>query len=247
MQRRDLLGFGLGAAAFTMGESALNHGQALAEEGKTTPYPLKACHPAEPLQALMDGNARFVAFEKRYRQAGSPRERERLMGQYWQDNCHLRGDVLANGQQPWAGIITCADSRLPTSWIFDVNPGQLFVVRSAGNTAFDDGVASMEYAVAVLGVPLIMVLGHSSCGAVAAALSDEPLTPLLSQLVEPIRTAMPTGGDVLALEQAIEKNVQASVTALTEKSDVLAQAVEANSLRIVGGVYNIRTGRVELV
>ncbi|MCY4174671.1 MAG: hypothetical protein OXF25_11590 [Cyanobacteria bacterium MAG CAR3_bin_5] len=68
----------------------------------------------------------------------------RLLARYWQDNCHLASSVLVEGQAPWAGIITCADSRAPPGWIFDANPGQLFVVRSAGNTAFDDGAASFH-------------------------------------------------------------------------------------------------------
>lgn len=114
---------------------------------------------------------------------------------------------------------------MPPSWIFDVNPGQLFVVHSAGNTAFDDGVASMEYAVANLGVPLIMVLGHSGYGAVSAALGDQPLAPLLEQLVQPIRAAIPSG--LNELEQGVEHNIRSGAAASTVKSQVLASAVEA--------------------
>lgn len=143
--------------------------------------PLRACIPeGDPLQVLLDVNAQFADFETRYRQASSGATQQRLLAQYWQDNCHLAGSVLVEGQAPWAGIVTCADSRVPPSfgsfqfWIFDVSPGRLFVVRSAGNTVFDDGVASMEYVVTNLGVSLIMVLGHSGCGAISAALGSSP-------------------------------------------------------------------------
>ncbi len=153
--------------------------------------------------------------------------------------------VLAEGQAPWAGIITCADSRVPPSWIFDVNPGQLFVVRSASNTAFDDGVASMEYAVANLGVPLIMMLGHSRCGAVSATLGDQPLTPLLEQWVQPIRAPIPSG--INELEQGVEHNTRSPAAALTVKSQLLASAMEAGTLKIYGAVYDIASSRVHLV
>jgi len=131
------------------------------------------------------------------------------------------GAVLAESQAPWAGIITCADSRGLPNWIFDVNPGQLFVVRSAGNTAFDDAVASMEYAVANLSVSLIMVLGHSCWGAVPRGLQD--------------------------LEQGVEHNARSAAESLASKSQVLARAVQAGTLKIYGAVYDIVSSRVRLV
>ena len=248
MRRRDLLNLGAGTAAFSLAELAWKRAgyPALGAEKDATREPLGACAPeGDPLQTLLDGNARFATFETRYQQASSPAARQRLLADYWQDNCHLVRSVLAEGQAPWAGIITCADSRVPPSWIFDVNPGQLFVVRSAGNTAFDDGVASMEYAVANLGVSLIMVLGHSGCGAVSAALGSQPLTPLLEQLVQPIRTAIPRG--LQDLEQGVEHNARSAAAALTVKSEVLARKVEAGALNIYGAVYDIASSRVELV
>ena len=193
----------------------------------------------------MEGNARFAALEHAYQRAPSSSARERLLGEYWQDNCHVGAADLVQGQAPWAGIITCADSRIPPSWIFDTNPGQLFVVRSAGNTAFDEGVASMEYAVANLGTPLILVLGHSSCGAVSAALGQQPLTPLLTKLVQPIRSALPQGTD--NLEQAIERNTKAAAAELTVKSALLADAVAGGSLTIRSAIFDIATSLVRLV
>ena len=248
MRRRDLLNLGAGTAAFSLAELAWQQvgRPALGAEKEATVAPLGACTPVgDPLQALLEGNARFVDFESRYQQASSQGARQRLLADYWQDNCHLVSAVLAEGQAPWAGIITCADSRVPPNWIFDVNPGQLFVVRSAGNTAFDDAVASMEYAVANLGVSLIMVLGHSGCGAVSAALGDQPLTPLLEQLVQPIRTAIPRG--VHDLVQAVEHNTRSAAESLTVKSQVLARGVAAGTLNIHGAVYDIASSRVRLV
>ena len=193
----------------------------------------------------MDGNARFAALERAYGRAQSPAARQRLLAEYWQDNCHVGAADLAQSQMPWAGIITCADSRVPPSWIFDTNPGQLFVVRSAGNTAFDEGVASMEYAVANLGTPLILVLGHSSCGAVSAALDQKPLTPLLTRLVQPIRAALPQGMD--NLEQAVEGNTKAAAAELIRKSSLLAAAVASGSLTVRSAVFDIRTSLVRLL
>ena len=127
--------------------------------------------------------------------------------------------MLVEGQAPWAGIITCADSRVPPSWIFDVSSGQLFVVRSAGSTAFDDGVASMEYAVANLGVSLIRV--------------------------QPIRASF--AGDVQDLEQGVESNARSAAGTLTLKSEVLAGGVEAGTLNIHGAVYDIASSQMRLV
>lgn len=247
MRRRDLLNLGAGTAAFSLAELAWQHvGRHAIGAEKDTAMDFRACTPeGDPLQVLLDGNARAAEFETRYRQAPSDTARQRVLAEYWKDNCHLVSTALAEGQAPWAGIITCADSRVPPSWIFDVNPGQLFVVRSAGNTAFDEGVASMEFAVASLGVSLIMVLGHSGCGAVAAALGDQPLTPLLEKLVQPIRTAVSGGGQ--DLEQGVKDNARSAAESLIAKSEVLARAVEAGTLKIHGAVYDIASSRVRLV
>ena len=105
-------------------------------------------------------------------------ERAATMANLWRENCFLSAEVISRGQAPWATILTCADSRVAPEWIFDAAPNNLFVIRSAGNTAFDEAIASMEYSVSILGCPLIMVMGHSSCGAIQAARRHAP--PLAS-------------------------------------------------------------------
>ncbi|MXY18925.1 MAG: carbonic anhydrase [Synechococcus sp. SB0676_bin_10] len=248
MGRRDLLNLGDGRRCVQPGGTGLAEGRSfcprrqegqrhgthpgLHPQGRSTADPAgwqcPACGLRGPLQ-----------------QASSEATRQHPLAQYWQDNCHLVNSVLAEGQAPWAGIITCVDSRVPPSWIFDVNPGQLFVVRSAGNTAFDDGVASVEYAVANLGVSLIMVLGHGGYGAVSAVLGSQPLTPLLEQLVQPIRASFSEG--VQDLEQGVESNTRSAAATLTLKGDVLARGVEAGPLKIHGAVYDIASSRLRLV
>jgi len=152
--------------------------------------------------------------------------------------------VLTGGQAPWAVVISCADSRVAPEWIFDAAPSDLFVIRSAGNTAFDDAVASLEYAVDHLQVPLVLVVGHSGCGAVTAALSNDPLTPLLSELVAPIRASFEPGDD---LDRAIRHNARRSAAQLSAKSDLIRQAVEQGRLTIRSSVYDIASGRVTLL
>ena len=159
----------------------------------------------------------------------------------WRHNCQPDPAALARGQRPWAAVLTCADSRVSPEWLFDLGPGELFDVRSAGNTAFHAGIASLEYAVAELDVPLILVLGHSGCGAVTAAMGDAALTPLLQELVEPIRACLQPGMD---LQAAVEANARACAAALPRESALLAEAVAAERLRITAASLDLASGRV---
>jgi carbonic anhydrase len=129
-------------------------------------------------------------------------------------------------------------------WIFACGSGELFEVRSAGNTAFDEGIASLEYAVAELAVPLILVLGHSGCGAVTAAMASDPLTPLLEELVAPIRASLRPGADLAA---AVRTNAAAAAAALPRRSALLRQAVEDGRLRLQAAYFDIGSGQVSLV
>ena len=149
---------------------------------------LKACHPAgDPLQALLAGNSRFAQVWQSTSGNLDPRARMARFAALWRRNCQSDPAALARGQRPWAAVLGCADSRVAPEWLFAAGVGELFEVRCAGNTPFAAGIASLEYAVAELEVPLILVLGHGGCGAVAAALGRDPLTPLLEELVAPIR------------------------------------------------------------
>lgn len=255
LSRRQLLGgsVGLGLAALALGgdvpeaeaaetSSRTAEAEAAAEQLARR---LSACHPGgDPLQALLAGNARFAQLWQSTSGALDPRARMARFAALWRHNCQPDPAALARGQRPWAAVLTCADSRVSPEWLFDVGPGELFDVRSAGNTAFHAGIASLEYAVAELEVPLILVLGHSGCGAVTAAMGDAPLTPLLQELVEPIRACLRPGMD---LQAAIEANARACAATLPRESALLAGAVAAGQLRIAAATLDLASGRVRIL
>jgi carbonic anhydrase len=161
--------------------------------------------------------------------------------------------ALAEGQAPLAVILGCADSRVAPELAFDQSRGQLFVLRVAGNTLNVDNLASMEYALEILGTPLIMVLGHSACGAVGAAIKvvedDAELPGHLPDLIDPIKPAVQAvrgrGGDLLA--NAIEENVRLTVARVASAGPIVSRRVGNGLVRVVGGVYDLATGKVELV
>ena len=227
--RRSLL---FGAASAT---GLLLAGGALAKEAKPPPKPQNVLSPEASLERLMKGNGRYV--EGVSRRHDFKHERE----------------ALAGGQNPYAAILSCADSRIAPEYAFDSGRGDLFVCRVAGNFATAEVVASMEYAVAVLGVPLILVLGHDSCGAVDAAIKslkdDKPLPGHMPSLVTGIAPAVKAvsqqGGDTLG--KAIRQNVVDNVANLGSATPILSAAVEQRKLKVVGGVYGLKDGRVEMV
>jgi carbonic anhydrase len=242
---------GLGLTALTLGgavpeaDAAETTAQTSEAEAEQLARSLSACHPGgDPLQALLAGNARFAQVWQSTSGNLDPRARMGRFAALWRRNCQSDPAALARGQRPWAAVLTCADSRVSPEWLFDVGPGELFDVRSAGNTAFHAGIASLEYAVAELDVPLILVLGHSGCGAVTAAMGDGPLTPLLQELVEPIRACLKPGMD---LQAAIEANARACAAALPQESALLAGAVTAGQLRIEAAALDLGSGRVRIL
>ena len=204
----------------------------------------RSCRPDDSLTALIEGNARFAAAWQAKNTATSLNERAQVMSNLWLDNCFLPASVLEDSQSPWASILSCADSRVAPEWIFDAAAGDLFVVRSAGNTPFNEGIASLEFGVAVLKTPLILVLGHSNCGAVKAAQSSNSVTPLFDQLIMPIRANLVP---VDNLENAVKNNASATAQQLSARSDVLAKAVEMGNLQIVAGYFDIASGKVSIV
>lgn len=205
---------------------------------------LQVCTPADSLARLQEGNRRFAQAWVAAAGKGTPRQRMDRLNAIWNDNCQIDPTALAKGQKPFAAILSCADSRVDPSWIFASGSGELFQVRSAGNTAFNDAIASMEYAVSVLGTPLILVMGHSACGAVKAALASNPLTPLLEDLVKPIRASINPGE---GLETVIKGNVRAAAATLVAKSAVLRSAVDAGKLTVRGSYFDIGSGAVTLL
>ena len=205
---------------------------------------LQACTPKDSLTRLMEGNARFA---QAWTSAGGRvvhAERMAILNDIWERDCHVDPVAMAQGQKPYAAILSCADSRVDPGWIFACGSGELFQVRNAGNTAFDDGIASLEYAVAVLGTALVLVMGHSGCGAVKAAMASDPLTPMLEGLVKPIRASLKSGDP---LSEAIQGNVRYAAGQLTSRSAVLKDAVAAGKLSIRSAFFDIGSGKVTLL
>jgi carbonic anhydrase len=205
---------------------------------------LQACTPKDALTRLQEGNARFAKAWTAASATGTPEQRMNQLNTIWDQNCQIDPIALAKGQKPFAAILSCADARVDPGWLFACGSGELFQVRSAGNTAFDEAIASLEYAVAVLGTPLVISLGHSACGAVKAAIATAPLTPLLEVLVKPIRANLRSGDD---LTQAIEGNARYSAAQLTARSAVLKDAVAAGKLTIRSAYFDIGSGKVTML
>jgi carbonic anhydrase len=181
---------------------------------------------------LMAGNARYIA--------GHPKARAIVP---------LR-QSLAKDQHPKVAVLTCSDSRVPPELIFDESLGDLFVVRSAGNIADAIGRGSLEYAAEHLGSTMIVVMGHTGCGAVKAACSGEKMpTPNLQAIVDQIEPAVKSAqskaqGDAL-LDASIRDNVELSAKDLLAHSDELRHMVDDGKITIVEAVYHLDSGKVE--
>lgn len=159
--------------------------------------------------------------------------------------------TATQGQHPIATVLGCSDARVPPEIVFDQKFGNLFVIRVAGNVTGTSEVASTEYGVHYLGTPLVVVLGHSACGAVKAAVEKTPLDGKLPKLVELITPAVdaakkahPSAAGAELMEAAVEENVRHQMKELTTNSDVLKKAVASKKLMVVGAIRNIKTGRV---
>jgi carbonic anhydrase len=230
----------LGAAALTAGLAAAAGlpGKALAADTPSGP-PRTTLSPAQALDRLMAANRNFVAGGTNNPSDISTRRRLEL----------------ARGQAPFAALVGCADSRVGPEHLFGAGLGELFIVRTAGNYIDDAGHGSLAYAVAALGVPLIVVLGHERCGAVDAATklvtNNEQLPPTLTRMVQPIlpavidaRASVATGGDLV--DHAIHINVRHVARRLRETTDpLLAEPLRSGRLMVVGAYYDLDTGAVE--
>jgi carbonic anhydrase len=223
--------FGLAAttaAAFAVAPRALAAPAA-------APKPENVTSPETALERLMKGNTRYV--EGVSRRHDFKHERE----------------ALSQGQNPFAAVLSCADSRIAPELCFDTSRGDVFVCRVAGNFASDDMVASFEYAVQVLNTPLIMVLGHESCGAVDAtvkSIKDGTTLPghlpaLVAALSPAVKAEQGAPGDLLA--NAIRRNVTLNVERLKTAAPILKSFADDKKINVVGGIYRLKTGRVELL
>lgn len=182
--------------------------------------------PALALQALLDGNQRFV---------------DQKLTSFSEDLAILKQNTVYK-QEPFAAVLSCADSRVPVELLFDQSIGHLFVNRVAGNIATPEIIASLEYGAAVLGTAVIMVLGHGGCGAVKAAMQGKAVPGQISSLFAPIRAAVDlAGGD---LELAIRTNAKTHARLLSVASPLLAGLIADGKLAIVAGYYDLATGKV---
>jgi carbonic anhydrase len=200
-----------------------------------TPKSANALTPDAALNELMQGNHRYVNGLTRRHDFRSERA------------------ALAAGQNPYVGILSCADSRVGPEFAFDSVRGDLFVVRVAGNFLNDENLASLEYGVAVLNTPLVMVLGHSSCGAIISTIKsiDSNITlpghlpSLVTALTPAVKAARGQPGDLVT--NATKANVNMTVERLKTATPLLSKAVEDKKLKVVGGYYNLATGAVALL
>ncbi|MEH2082300.1 MAG: carbonic anhydrase [Nostoc sp.] len=232
MERRDFLKLGM-TGAFGMMLSASDllwrvEQAKAAEIPSTSPESLS---PDAALQKLIEGNQRFIQHHPQY-----------------PDQSELRLQEVAQAQHPFATILSCADSRVPAEIVFDQGIGDIFDVRIAGNIATHEAIGSIEYAVVLLGSPLLMVMGHERCGAVTAAVQNQSLLGDISTFVKAIKPAVKKVKDQPgdAVENAVVANVQYQIERL-KQSKLLTEQVESGKLKIVGGRYDLDTGRVTII
>ena len=189
---------------------------------------------ADAYRILVEGNKRFVQNVKAQRN---------LLAQMLE---------TSEGQFPFAVILSCIDSRVPTELVFDQGIGDIFSIRVAGNIINEDILGSMEYGCKVAGAKIVIVLGHTKCGAVTAACNNVELgniTPLLKKIkpaVELIKINEKPMEDNLIEEVAVQ-NVKLSISQIRKESAILAEMEEAGEIEIVGALYSVSTGEVEFI
>jgi carbonic anhydrase len=198
-----------------------------------TPQMQEAKTPEAALKRLQEGNARFVAGQALH--------------------CDLLEQVRSTSRQqaPFAVVLGCIDSRVPPELIFDQNIGDMFVARVAGNIASTDIIGSLEFATALAGAKLIVVMGHSECGAVKGAIDDAKLGSLTGVLQQ-IRPALakldykgvPTSKDKALVQRVAEQNAKDAAAQLTSRSDAMAGLVREGKLKIVYAMHDVATGKV---
>lgn len=158
-----------------------------------------------------------------------------------------RRDDLTAGQDPYAIILSCADSRVVPELAFDAGLGELFVVRVAGNVANSSSIASIEYAVAHIGTPVIVVLGHQSCGAVTAAVAGGDNGYNLNHLLSHIGPAVHASGEGAQVNDVVRKNAEMTAEELQNRSTIIRNAVSDGKLQILPAYYNLDSGKVDFL
>jgi carbonic anhydrase len=190
----------------------------------------------ESLRLFKDGNARYA--EGKPQHPHQDRERRAL--------------TAGQGQHPLAAVLTCSDSRVPPEIIFDQGIGDIFVIRVPGNISAPDEIGSIEYAVDHLATPLVVVLGHTQCGAVTAVVDDAKLPPNIAALLEPIKPAVakarednPEATQDVLLNAASKENVWQSIADMLRQSPIIREKVKDGGVRVVGAIYEIDSGQVQ--
>jgi carbonic anhydrase len=185
--------------------------------------------PDQALEKLLEGNHRFV-------------------------NGHMTSDAedlailkqrTVEKQEPFAAVLSCADSRVPVELIFDQTIGHVFVTRVAGNVATTEIIASLEYGAAVLGTSLILVMGHANCGAVKAAIAGKEVPGQISALYLPLRPAVDQAGSDLTA--AIKANARIQAKLLSESSPVISGLLKSNKIKVAAAYYDVSDGRVTML
>jgi len=193
--------------------------------------------PLQELEALKAGNKRFIASEKR------------------DHNYHYQINKTKEVQAPYAVILSCLDSRVPVEIVFDQGIGDLFVARIAGNIENDDILGSMEFGTAVMGAKLIVVMGHTKCGAVKGACNNVTLGHLTGVLdkiqpaVQKIRSSMASFNpeSYEHIDLVSEENVKQTVARIRSKSEIIRKLESEKKIQVVGAMYDISTGRVKFM
>jgi carbonic anhydrase len=194
----------------------------------------------EALARLQEGNRRFVSDERKLDVRAS----------------HTRREAVADGQQPFAIVLGCSDSRVPAEVIFDQGLGDLFVIRVAGNIVAPSQVGSVEFAASRYGARLVVVLGHTQCGAVQATLEQvasptrhssniQSIVDRILPSIETVLAAAPAGDQTRLLQLAVRANVRASADHLRHGSSLLERLIQEDNLLVVGAEYSLETGEVD--
>ncbi|MCC5626775.1 carbonic anhydrase [Nostoc sphaeroides] len=228
LSRRSLFKFGAGAIGTGVLTAGLSSNLLAAEKKAPAEDEIT---PDKALQELLEGNERFVKAKRR-----NPNQtRSRLV-------------EVAKGQKPFASILGCADSRVPSEIVFDQGLGDLFVCRVAGNIATREEIGSLEFGSLVLGSKVIIVVGHERCGAVDAAIKGAQVPGQIGSLLEAIKPSVESSKEQSGdkLENACKANILAQVEKL-KSSSVLSELIKAEKLKIVGGYYDLDTGKISVV
>jgi carbonic anhydrase len=184
--------------------------------------------PDAALQRLMEGNKRFAA--------------DQLLS--FEEDLKLLKANTVDKQEPFAAVLSCADSRVPVELIFDQTIGHIFVTRVAGNLINAEIVGSLEYGAAVLGVKVLLVIGHANCGAVKAAMAKQEVPGQIASLYPHLEAAVAAGG---SFEETIKRNAVIQANLLAKTSTVLAPMVKDGKLKIQGAYFDLASGKVTLL